>query len=403
VSSRLQPLSLAFALLCTASAGAAEDKLSLGNIVPFDLAVCFLQPPDIQQPVSAVTLNGLWILAGPLTRECMADTRNYVPGKKPGFKVTLTVSENGFTHTVESDGLTAAGKKCIEDGVVRLTPGIKPLPAGSKPVTFSETTPDWPAAEQVRFGLNTAADVGATMRLALPSMCNCFASYKDGPDPKPISLKIQLTVDVDKFRAPDGTLPKPKEITVADGPAAPVKACISEKLAALTYPTTKSDIQFVVPYEFRFLNAVATSTDVSALPDQAKFTQLDDMDVPRLSAAQLEQARLEAAGIKYNNLVKDYQALSKTDPKKAHAMLKDLVAGCKDLITEHDVYIAVLVSEAKLREEQLALTTQLKAKDAAWAPAEAAVKKAAADSQALVTKAQAARASDEKICPKVHL
>src|SRR5277367_1616690 len=116
VSSRLSPLPLALALLCTASAGAADDKLSLGNIVPFDLAVCFLQPPDIQQPVTAVTLNGLWILAGPLTRECMADTRLYVPGKKPGFKITLTVNDSGYTHTVDSDGLTPAGKKCIDDG-----------------------------------------------------------------------------------------------------------------------------------------------------------------------------------------------------------------------------------------------------------------------------------------------
>jgi hypothetical protein len=401
VSSRLTPLPLAVALLVTASAGAA-DTLSLGNVVPFDLAVCFVQPPAIQQPVSAVTLNGLWILAGPLTRECMADTRLYVPGKTPGFKVTLTVNESGYTHTVDSDGLTAAGKKCIEDGVARVSPAIQPLPAGSKPVTFSETTPDWPAAEQVRFGLNTAADVAATMRLALPSMCSCFAPFKDGPDPKPISLKIQLTPDPDKFRAADGTVPKPKEITVADGPAS-VKSCITEKLAALSYPSTKSDIQFVVPYEFRFLNALATSTDVAGLPDQAKFTQLDVMDVPRLSTAQLEQARLDAAGAKYNALVKEYQGLSKSDPKKAHGMLKDIVAGCKGLIAEHDVYISVLENEAKLRQEQLTLATSLKAKDAAWAPAEAAVKKAAADSQALVVKAQEARTNDEKICPKVHL
>jgi hypothetical protein len=403
VPSRLTPLPLAVALLLTASAGAADNQLSLGNVVPFDLAVCFLQPPAIQQPVSAVTLNGLWILAGPLTRECMTDTRRYVAGKKPGFKVTLTVSDSGYTRVVESDGLTPEGKKCIEDGVAKVSPSIQPLPAGSKPVTFSDTLPDWPAPDQVRLGLNTAADVAATMRLAMPSMCSCFAPYKDGPDPKAIGLKIQLTPDPDKFRAADGTVPKPTEVTVADGPPAPMKACIIEKLVALKYPTTKSDIQFVVPYEFRFLNAVATSTDVAGLPDQAKFTQLDVMDVPRLSEAQLEQARLDAAGAQYNAMVKEYQALSKSDPKKAHAMVKDIAATCKKLIAEHDVYISVLQNEAKLREDQLALTTSLKAKDAAWAPAEAAVKKAAADSEALVTKAQQNRANDEKICPKVRL
>jgi hypothetical protein len=403
VPSRQTFLPLALALLASASAGAADNSQALGNVLPFDLAVCFLQPPAIEQPVKAVTLNGLWILAGPLTRECMADTRFYVPGKTPGFKVTLTVTENGYTRTVDSDTLTAFGKKCIEDAVGKVSPSIQPLPPGSKPVTFTQTVSDWPAAEQVRFGLNTASDVAATVRLTMPALCSCFEPFKTGPDPKPISLKIQLTPDPDRFRAPDGTVPKPKEVTVGEGPAAPVRTCISEKLVALSYPTTKTDIQFVVPYEFRFLNALATSSDVSALPDQAKFSQLDTMDIPRLSAAQLELARLDAAGAKYNGLVKDYQSLSKSDPKKAKGMLKELVSTCKQLITEHDVYIAALESEAKLRSEQLTLTASLKAKDPAWAPAEAAVQKAVTDSQAEVAKARTAKANDEKICPKVHL
>jgi hypothetical protein len=401
--SRLAPVPLALALLVAASASAADSAQSLGNVVPFDLAVCFSQPATVGQPVSAVSLNGLWILAGPLTRECMADTRFYVPGKPPAFKVTLTVTENGFTRVVDSEGLTAFGKKCIEDGVGKVSPSIAPLPPGSKPVVFTETVPAWPAAEQVRFGTNSFADVAATVRLAMPSMCSCFEPFKNGPDPKPITLKIQLTPDPEKFRATDGTVPKPKEVTVGEGPAAPVRTCIAEKLNALTYPPTKSDVQLVVPYEFRFLNAVATSTDVAGLPDTAKFTQLDVMDVPRLAAAQLEQGRLDAVGAKYNALVKQYQDLSKSDPKKAHAMLKDLVAGCKALITEHDVYIGVLENESKLRQEQLTLATSLKAKDPAWAPAEAAVRKAATDSEALVTKAQQTRANDQKICPKVHL
>jgi hypothetical protein len=403
VSSRLAPLLLALALSLTGSARAADNTQALGNVLPFDLAVCFAHPPNIEQPVSAVTLNGLWILAGPLWGECMSDTRFYVPGKTPGFKVTLTVNESGFTRTVDSDTLTAFGKKCVEDAVGKVTPAIQPLPPGSKPVTFTQTVTDWPAAAQVRFGLNTASDVAATVRLAMPSLCSCFEPYKTGPDPKPIGLKVTLTPDPEKFRAANGDVPKPKEVTVAEGPPAPVRTCISEKLVALTYPTTKSDIQFVVPYEFRFLNALATSTDVAGLPDQAKFTQLDVMDVPRLAAAQLEQARLDAAGAKYNALVKDYQSLAKSDPKKAHGMLKDLVNGCKQLVAEHEMYISVLENETKMREEQLTLATSLKAKDAAWAPAEAAVQKAVTDSQAEVAKARTAKANDEKICPKVRL
>jgi hypothetical protein len=401
--SRLSSLSFVLALALSASAGAADKPEVLGNVVPFDLAVCFLQPATIQQPVSAVTLNGLWILAGPLIRECMTDTRQYLPGKSPAFKITLTVTENGFSRTVDSEGLSPAGKKCIDDAVGKVAPSISPLPPGSKPVVFSEQVAEWPAAEQVRFGINNFSDVAATVRLAMPSMCSCFAPFKDGPDPKPIGLKVQLTGDPEKFRDKDGNVPKPKEITVGEGPAVPMKACIIEKLTPLSYPPGKSDVQVVVPYEFRFLNAVATSTDVSALPDMAKFTQLDTMEAPRLAAAQLEQARLDATGAHYNALVKQYQDLAKTEPKKAKGMLKELVSGCKQLVAEHDVYIGVLEYESKLRQEQLTLTSALKAKDAAWAGAETAVKKAAADSEALVAKARQNRVNDEKICPKVRL
>jgi hypothetical protein len=403
VSTRLAPFILGLALL-TATTSSSADNQSLANVLPFDLAVCFVKPASVDQPVSAVTLNGLWILAGPLWRECMSDTRVYVPGKSPAFKVTLTVTENGFVRTIDSDGLTAAGKKCIDDAVGKVAPSISPLPPGSKPVTFTEQEPEFPPAAQVRFGLNTFSDVAATVRLAMPSLCSCFEPFKTGADPKPIGLKVKLTADPEKFRDPkDNSVPKPKEVTVGEGPPLPMKTCIADKLTALSYPETKADLQVVVPYEFRFLNAVADSMDVTALPDPAKFSQLDVMDVPRLAAAQLEQARLDATGARYNGLVKQYQELSKTDAKKAHGMLKDLVSSCKQLVAEHDVYIGVLESESKLRQEQLTLATSLKAKDAAWAPAEAAVKKAAADSEALVAKARQNRVNDEKICPKVHL
>jgi hypothetical protein len=404
MSSRLAALPLGLALLLGNSALAADNAQALGNVLPFDLDVCFVKPASVDQPVSAVTLNGLWILAGPLWRECMSDTRFYVPGKPPAFKVTLSVTENGFVRTIDSDGLTPAGKKCIDDAVGKVSPSIAPLPPGSKPVTFSEQEPEFPAATQVRFGINTFSDVAATVRLAMPSLCACFEPFKTGPDPKPIGLKVKLTADPEKFRDPkDNSVPKPKEVTVGEGPPLPMKTCIADKLTALSYPETKADIQVVVPYEFRFLNAVADSMDVAALPDAAKFSQLDVMDVPRLGAAQLEQARLDATGARYNALVKQYQDLSKTDAKKAHGMLKDLVSSCKQLVAEHEVYIGVLESEFKLRQEQLALATALKAKDAAWTAAEAAVRKATADSEALVAKAKQNRVNDEKICPKVHL
>ncbi len=398
MSSRLAACSLALLLATTAR---AADKDKVGNFVPFDLAVCFLKPTTIQAPATDTALSGLWILARPLVLECMADTRFFVPGKSPAFKITLTVNDAGFTQTVDSDGLTAFGKKCIQDAVTRVSPTLAPLPAGSKPATFSEQWPELPPTTQVRFGTNEFSDVTGTVRLALPAMCPCFAPFEKGPDPAAIGLKVQLTQAPEKFKAGDGSLPPPVLVTVADGPPA-VKTCLTPKLTALPYPKPKSD-QIVVPYEITFLNSVADSTDTGALPDAVRFAQLDAMAVPRAATSQLELDRKVKSSDAYNALVKQYQDVAKKDPKKAKGMLKDLVASCKQMVAQDDVYIATLENESKLRQEQLTVVTALGAKNAAWAPLEAAAKKTASESEALMNKAKDLKTSDEKVCPKVHL
>ncbi len=405
MSSRLPPLALALLLAASASAG---EKDKIGNFVPFDLAVCFLKPAGaVEPPVTDTVLSGLWILARPLVLECMTDTRFYVAGKSPAFKVTLSVAEGGFTQTVDSDGLTAFGKKCIADAVQKVSPQLPPTPAGSKPVSFSEQWPELPASMEVRFGINEFSDVTGTVRLSLPSMCSCFEAFKTGPDPAAMGLKLQVTHEPEKFKSPDGGTPQPVEVTVSDGPPA-VRSCLATKLAALSYgatggPSTMLGQQIVVPYEITFLNGVATSSDTSGLPDNVRFAQLDVMAVPRAATSQLELARKVATGDKYNALVKQYQDLNKTNPKQAKGMLKDLVSACKQMVAQDDVYIASLKSEAKLRQEQLAVASTLSAKNPVWANLEAAAKKTSAESDALVGKAEQLKTSDEKVCPKVHL
>jgi hypothetical protein len=399
VPSRLTLPSLA--LLLATSAGAADNAQKIGNFVPFDLAVCFEQAATVEQPVTDVTLQALWILARPLVRECLVDSRLFA--KSPAFKITLSVTDSGFTRTIVSDGLSAAGKKCIDDAVGRVAPPISPLPAGSKPVTFSDQVPDWPANEQVHFGTNEFSDVAGTLRLAMPSLCSCFEPFKTGPDPAPINLKVRLTPAPEKFKETDGGVPKKVEVMVADGPPAQVKSCLTDKLSTLSYPPFKSDNQVTVPYVFDLLNALATSTDVTGLPDATKYAQLEVMGVPRGGHSQLELARLNAASTQYNGLVTTYQALTKTDPKKAKGMLKDLVTSCKQLVSEHDAYVAALESETQLRQDQLNILNALKAKDPAWSDIQANSQKLTTESEGLVTKAKNARAATEKICPKVHL
>ena len=397
MSSRLAPLSL---VLLLATSAAAQEKTKVSNFLPFDLAVCFLEAPKVDPPITETALNGLWIMARPLVLECLADTRLYVAGKSPAFKISITVDETGYHRSIESDGLTAFGKTCLDGAVGKVTPPIAALAAGSKPVTFSEKVPEVAASQQIKFGINTFSDVAGTVRLAMPSLCSCFAPFKDGPAPAPMTLKVTVTPSPERFKQPDGGFPKPADVTVNDGPE-PMKACIADKLDALPFGI-KSNDQIQIRYEFDFLNSGATSSDVSALPDWLKFAQLDAMEAPLAAASQLALSKKVAAADHYNELVQKYKALTKTDPKKAHTMVNELVLSCKRMVTQDDAQIAALQKEAQLAHATLALATSLKAKDPSWANAEAAAQKATTEAETRVTKAKEFRAADEKVCPKVH-
>ena len=55
--SRLFPLGLA---LLVATSAAAEEQQKVSNFIPFDLAVCFLEPATVEQPVTDTALSASW-------------------------------------------------------------------------------------------------------------------------------------------------------------------------------------------------------------------------------------------------------------------------------------------------------------------------------------------------------
>ena len=392
-------LALSGSRLVAAPSDAPSTKVV--NILPFDLGVCFLQPVEVATPVNEIALSGLWLAARPAVVECLRDSRNYVAGKSSAFKLTLTLSDAGFTRVVDSEGLTEAGRKCIADGVGRTSPTLQPLAAGSKPVVYTAQVPEL-QTDQVRFGINEFSNVAGVIRLAMPSMCSCFEVYKTTPDPAPVDFRVQVTKAPEKFKFPDGGMPRPVEVTftTASAPAA-MTSCAEGKLIALNYPSTSE--QIVVPFRFLFLNALAQSSDVTALGDlpSLKFAQLEAMAFQRSAATQLQQARVVAASTRYNEMVNEYKALSKSNPKKASAMLKDLGSACQKLVAQDDAWIASGEAEYKLHQETLAVITAAKAKDPSWGETEVGTQKLAASSQAVVAKAKEARAADEKACPKL--
>jgi hypothetical protein len=401
VLSRLAPTTLAL-LLLTAPLGAARaaDSDKVSNIIPFDLAVCFLQATTVNKPVNQFALSALWAISRPLVLECLTDARVAAPGKSSAFKLTLSVSDAGYSHTVESDGLLPAAKKCIDDAVARVSPPIEALPAGSKPVTFTAQVPELPPRDQVRFGINEFSDVAGTVRLAMPMLCACFEPFRSKPDPAPFDLKVQITRVPENFKAADGGKPAPVEVTVAEGPPATIRTCVADRLAALKYNITPE--QVIVPYRFLFVDAVANSSDVAALPDALKFAQLEAMSGQAAAATELQLARQVAASAQYNDLVKVYQGLVKSSPKKATAMVSELTTTCKELLKQDDRYISTVEAEAKLQQDMATLVASLKTKDPSWAETEVGTQKTVAATQALLAKARELRVNDEKACPKVH-
>ena len=121
----------------------------------------------------------------------------------------------------------------------------------------------------------------------------------------------------------------------------------------------------------------------------------------RAASTQLQRAHIVAASVRYNELVKEYQGLTKTNPKKAGTMVKALQTSCADLIKQHDLYITALEGEGTIQKDMAGVATALKAKDPSWADAEAASQRAVTNNEALITKAREKRADDQKICPKV--
>jgi len=399
VTSRLPTLLALLFALCAPRPAAAETSTKVGNIIPFDLGMCFLEPVAVATPVNEVALGGLWLAARPAVLECLHDGRYYVPGKSSAFKLTLTLSDAGYARSVESEGLTPEGKKCIEDAVEKTSPAFQPLAPGSKPVVYTAQVPEL-RIEQVHFGLNEFSDVAGVVRLAMPGLCPCFGAYKTTPDPAPADLKVQVTKNPENFRFTDAGEPRPVEVTFAEGPPPAMRSCAAEKLSALKYNITS--VQVLVPYRFLFLNALAPSTEVLALADPTlRFAQLEAMSYQRSSATQLQQARVLSASARYNAMVVDYKGLTKSNPKKASAMVKDLTAACQELLRQDDAWIAAAETEAKMHQDTLAVVTANKAKDPSWGETEIGIQKLVSGTQALIARAREARTNDEKVCPKV--
>ena len=195
--------------------------------------------------------------------------------------------------TVEVNGLgaSAAGKACVEAAFKKLP--IQPLPAGSKPVITEIPVSGGP--QIVRVGDNAANDVAGKLRLAQPSMCECYAKLGDKPAP---TLKAE--VEVTGEGAPKVTFNTTDELTT----------CLTGKMQALQLGEAKTKLTWPLLLK----NTYAGQLDPAA-PAALRFQQLDGMRAQRTADVLVAAGQRVAAAVAFDELAQQY----KKKPAKGHA------------------------------------------------------------------------------------
>jgi predicted small secreted protein len=372
---RLLPLALATTLAgCATTDGARADKkapqkLSVANVIPFDVAACGARPLDLSALTPEVLFGALLSMDNAY-QECFLDPKSLDGAEfKAALKATVGAAP---AFEVTGTGLTPAGQACVVEAARKLP--FKPLEAGAKPVAAE--VPLAPSAKAVAFGVNVASDAVGTIRLAQPAFCPCYAEL--GTRPAPV-LVAKLVVAKDK----------PVEVTMEPNDAPSVAACVLEKVKALPLPKG----EFQVPYQFLLKNAYASEASPGALP-ALQFQQYEGMRAQRTADVLVAAGRHGVAGAAYDAVVTKYRAT------RAVPLIAELRTRCAAVLAADDAQKGALKALAGVLEASARLVQAEKAKDPAWAGVEQALTEQLAGTAAEVTRVDTQRKADEAACPK---
>jgi hypothetical protein len=389
----------AFALSAAACAGkqqapaegaapvSKETRSRLNNLTYFDLANCAPRELSVPKPANQPGIIGAVVATRPQVLECLVDPKHRGTAETTSVTVDTTVDATAAKHAVTGENLTPEGTACIEK-VLNERVKLEPLAAGAQPVTaqtsFQHVSGRSPS---VTMGLNVASDIAGTIRLATPSFCDCYAEYKDSVPP---TLKAALDLPPNQPKlAPAVFEPAPGTEALA--------SCLQGKLAALDFTPTEAETK-IPAYPFEVINSNA-SEEAAALSDEMRFTHLDAVRGQRVADVAMAVGQRMNAVTTYDAAVVAFK-----DPKvpfKKKPTAQELVDKCAALVKADDSWIEGLQKQMALAERTLAFVQESKVKDPAWseveAPAAAQVETAKKD----LAEAQAAKAADQKVCPKV--
>ncbi|MFL5322175.1 MAG: hypothetical protein ACJ790_21135, partial [Myxococcaceae bacterium] len=355
------------------------EQQKIQNLSYFDVAVCDPTPKKLSAPLTDEAIVGALLYAQPHVLECVVDSKNRGEADQTTITVDTTVDASGAKHTVGGQNLNDSGKACVEKALEK-TVSIPALGKDARPVKgHVEFQHHVGTSPSVKMGINEPSDIYGKIRLAQPSWCDCYESYKTKVPPS-----VEGNMDLGKG--------KPANVTAAVTGDDKLASCLNEKVKALN-PETSSD-ELKVPLRMFYTNSRATSaTDLPSRPDLA-FTQLDLLRGVRSADVAIAIGQRKAAAEQYDAVVTKYQ---KT---KDYKMLGELKSKCAALTEADKAWISSVKSLSEIEDSTHDFAQKQKATDASWAEAEAAAAQKSEQAKKDLDLADKQLKGDEAACPK---
>ncbi|WP_257458159.1 hypothetical protein [Archangium lipolyticum] len=360
-----------------------EERMRITNQHPFDVSVCQPRSLSLPQPLNQNILLGAISAARPEVMECLVDPKSRGTAETTQVVVKTSVTDQGGTHAISGENLTAEGQACIQKALDTRVP-LTALPAGAQPVqsesSFIHELNNSPA---VKLGLNPGSDFSGAVRLGQPTWCDCYAGFTSKIPPllkANVDLKKGMATAADITFDPVGT-PEGDQLA----------ACLKGKMVALPAKLEAEQLKF----SYRFVHLNSQAPELAAdLPPEQRFFQLELVRNQRTADAAIAFGTRSNAAEVYDAIVSKYQ---KTKDWK---LVDELKARCAVLVEATQSMVNAIDAQLKVDQSSLAIAQELKAKDESWADVETKLQVIINATQQDLNNAQKRLADDKSICPK---
>lgn len=371
---------------------AAQQKIV--NPGYFDIAVCAPSKPSMPEVVNKEVLLGVIQSARPLVLECLTDAKSRTAEGQVIVGVDSTLTETGATNAVSGQGLSPAGTACVQKAIDDWTKGFPQLGQGhtasKEPVKAHFDVSYVPGVQpSAKLGINEASDIFATIRLAQPSWCECYAPAAAGAVPE-----LRGTMKLKKAEKAAETSPSDVALSAQNDPAGEkIAACVKGKVAALKVKNP-TEPELDLPLVVQLLNS-NFGGKLPGAPAPLQFAQYDLNGNQLIAQMLIHDGGRAAAEERYSQMAVDYNS------RKKKLSLTQVTEACQAVMKADEPLLAdnqKLLAQAK---EVHDFAAEQKAKDANWAAAEAATAKRVPAIEAQAAKVQKLVDSDKARCEKL--